>query len=93
MNQQEPAALADDLAQAADLQKASHDLIWQCMRERNGELLIYYYFNKYDSAGLESIWRIALDIYKARQEQAVAAGSPGTRFFFTLHAPANRKLS
>ena len=51
------------------------------MREYHGELLISHYFSKYDSADLESIWHIGLDIYKARQEQAVAAGSPGTRFF------------
>lgn len=84
MYQQEPAVLAENSAEAAAaaaLEKKSDELMWRCMREYHGELLIYYFFCKYDNAAIETIWNIALDRYKVYQERAAAAGLPGTRFF------------
>ena len=81
MKQLEPATLTHDSVETAALRDETDKLIWRCMREYHGELLISHYFSKYDSADLESIWHIGLDIFKARQEEAVAVGLPGTRFF------------
>jgi hypothetical protein len=74
----ELATPADNSAEPAAL---SDNMIWKNMRDYNGELLIYLYFVRYDTPRLGDIWNVARDRYRACQEQAAAAGLPGSYFF------------